>query len=357
MAVSPTEFVVYLLVALLIALAVVIAARALTKIAGRKWPAVVAIHNRIATPFRLFLTVAVITGVVGQVRPEGVSEAIWNGVHTVFRLLDIGAGAWLVGAVLLYLEDLGLRRYDLDGPDNLSARRVQTQVRVIKRLTVALVVIVAVGAGLLSFPGVRAVGASLLASAGLVSVVAAVAAQSTLSNVFAGIQLAFNNAIRIDDVVVVDEQWGRVEEMTLSYVVVRLWDDRRLVLPSTWFTSQPFENWTHSHSELVGAVEIDLDWRVDTAALRDRLGEVLSASDQWDGRSQNLQVTDATGGIVRIRALMSASDAAALWDLRCIVREELVTWSREHSGATALPRQRVELVGATDDAEPQSALR
>ncbi|MGI3784331.1 MAG: mechanosensitive ion channel family protein [Janthinobacterium lividum] len=237
---------------------------------------------------------------------------------------------------------LGLQRYRTDVSDNQNARRLRTQVLVIRRLTVALVVLVAAGAALLTFPGVRAVGASLLASAGLVSVVVGVAAQSTLANVFAGIQLAFSDAIRIEDVVVVDGQWGRIDEITLSYVVVHLWDDRRLVLPSGWFTKEPFENWTRRSSELLGTVELDLDWHVDVDGLRTHLGEVLARTPLWDGRSQALQVTDAVGGLVRVRVLVSAVDASTLFDLRCHVRERLVAWARDRS--TAMPRRRVELV-------------
>ena len=171
--------------------------------------------------------------------------------------------AWFVGALAIFFEDLGLARYRIDTADNRIARRVRTQVLILRRLTLVVVVVIAAGAILLGFPGVEAVGASVLASAGLVSVVAGLAAQSTLANVFAGIQLAFSDAIRIDDVVVVEGQWGLIEEITLSYVVVHIWDDRRLVLPSTYFTTTPFENWTRRNSELLGAVELDLDWRVD----------------------------------------------------------------------------------------------
>lgn len=339
-----TEFVIALGVALVAAVAALVAIWLVVRFLARRWNLANTVHQKGAAPLRLFVLTATLTGITGSIQPEGVNAALWGGIHVVLRLLDIAAGAWLVASVLLFLEDLGLRRYDLDDTDNVAARRLHTQVRVIQRLTVVIIVIIAVGAGLLSFPAVRAVGASLLASAGLVSVVAAVAAQSTLANVFAGIQIAFNNAIRLDDVVVVDGQWGRVEELTLSYVVVRLWDDRHLVLPATYVTNQPFENWTRSKAELVGAVEMDLDWRVDVEALRDYLGEVLAGTDLWDGRSQGLQVTEAVDGKVRIRAVMTAPDAPTLWDLRCLVRERFVVWAREHAEASALPLQRLRVL-------------
>jgi hypothetical protein len=208
---------------------------------------------------------------------------------------------------------------------------------------VVVVVLVAIGAILLTFDGVRAVGASLLASAGIASIVAGLAAQSVLANVFAGVQLAFSEAIRVDDVVVVEGEWGRIREITLTYVVVMTWDERTVVLPCTYFTTKPFQNWTKYGSALIGAIELDVDWRVSTDAMRTELDRVLEGTDLFDGRTKVLQVTEATGGLVRVRVLASAHDSAALWDLRCLVREELVEWVRDQDQG-ALPRQRV-LIG------------
>ncbi|SDU81357.1 Small-conductance mechanosensitive channel [Microlunatus sagamiharensis] len=351
MAVTFTDFALTLLLALLVTLVGVVVVHVVATLLARRWPLVGFLSRSTATAFRLLAVVLVIAVVVRTSRPQQVPPNIWEGVELVLRLASIGAVAWFVGALLLYFEDLGLQRYRTDVSDNRNARRLRTQVLVIRRLTVALVVLIALGAALLSFPGVRAVGASLLASAGLLSVVGAVAAQSTLANVFAGIQLAFSDAIRIDDVVVVDQQWGRIEELTLSYVVVHLWDDRRLVLPSGYFTKEPYENWTRRTSELVGAVELDLDWRVDVDGLRTRLDEILATTALWDGRSSSLAVTDATGGFVRVRVLVSATDASTLFDLRCRVREGLVAWARDHAEAGGLPRQRVELVAPAPRAE------
>jgi hypothetical protein len=262
-------------------------------------------------------------------------------VHA-FLIVTIAAGCWLACQVAIFLEDLGLHRFRIDVPDNRQARRIRTQVLIIRRLTVALLVIIAVGAILLTFDGVEAAGASVLASAGLISVVAGLAAQSTLGNVFAGMQLAFSGSIRVDDVVVVEQQWGRIEEITLTYVVVHLWDDRRFVLPSTYFTSTPFENWTRTGSELLGAVEFDLDWRVSPADMRAELDRILDTSTIWDRRVKVLQVTDAVGGLVRVRILVTAPDAGGLFDLRCYVREEMIEWiQRTHPDA--LPVQRVQL--------------
>jgi small-conductance mechanosensitive channel len=263
-------------------------------------------------------------------------------------ILIIAASAWLVAELLLVIEDAALQRWRTDVPDNLRARRVRTQIVILRRVTVAAVVVVAFGAALMTFREVRLVGTSVLASAGLVSVVAALAAQSTLGNLFAGLQLAFSDAVRIDDVVVVEEEWGKVEELTLTYVALHVWDDRRLILPTSYFTTKPFQNWTRSGSAVLGTAEIDVDWSAGVEDLRTELRRICEASELWDKRVCVLQVTDATGGNVRLRALVSAADAAALWDLRCLVREHLVTYVFENA-PEAVPRVRAELDGAERD--------
>jgi small-conductance mechanosensitive channel len=270
-------------------------------------------------------------------------------VRHVLLLVVIAASAWLVAALLLVLEDFALTKYRVDVPDNLRARRLKTQVVMLRRVTVAAVVVIAAGVMLMTFPGVRALGASVLASAGLISVVAALAAQSTLGNLFAGLQLAFSDAVRVDDVVVVEGEWGRIEELTLTYVAVQIWDDRRLILPTSYFTTKPFQNWTRTGSAVLGTAEVDLDWSAPIEELRTELRRVVGLSELWDGRVCVLQVTDATGGTIRLRALVSAADAGALWDLRCLVRERLVSWVWEHRKG-ALPRLRAD----TDPPRPQA---
>jgi small-conductance mechanosensitive channel len=250
-------------------------------------------------------------------------------------------GAWLIGSLAFVLEDVALQRYRIDVADNRHARRVRTQVQVLRRLTVAILVVCAIAAILLTFPSARALGASLLASAGLISIVAGLAAQSSLANVFAGMQLAFTDAIRVDDVVIVDDQWGRIEEITLTYVVVHIWDDRRLILPSTYFTTTPFENWTRRAADLLGTVELDVDWEVPVEDMRAELTRLLQETDLWDRRVGILQVTDAVGGLVRLRALASAVDAPTLFDLRCYVREGLVGWLQREA-PQSLPKTRWE---------------
>jgi small-conductance mechanosensitive channel len=266
-------------------------------------------------------------------------------------LLAIGGAAWLVAEVLLAAEDSALPRIRTDVPDNRHARQLHTRVRMLRRATIAVIALIAVAAMLVTFPAARDAGRSLLFSAGVAGVIVGFAAQSLLGNVFAGIQLAFSGAVRLDDVVVVDGEWGHVEELTLSYVVVRIWDDRRLIVPTSYLASKPFENWTRNESSVMGTVEIDVDWSVPVEAMRAELTRILNESALWDTRVSVLHVTEAVGGSVRVRAMVSAIDAGTLWDLRCLVRERLVGWVRERH-PQALPRLRAEL-GPQSQPPPQ----
>ncbi len=261
-------------------------------------------------------------------------------IERVAHITVIGLFAWVIVEVVDFGFDQAMARYPVGAESNRAARRAMTQLTFLQRLATVIIISVAVSAALFTFPEMQALGASLLASAGLASIVAGLAAQSTLSNVFAGVQLAFNGAIRVDDIVIVEGEWGRIEEITLTYVVVRIWDDRRLVVPSTHFTTQAFENWTRTGSELLGSVELDLDWRVSPAAMRKRLEAVLDGTPLWDRRVSVLQVSDAVGGLVRVRILVSAADAGSLFDLRNYVREQLVEWVQLESPAS-MPRTRV----------------
>jgi small-conductance mechanosensitive channel len=268
------------------------------------------------------------------------------GVLHALLIAVIAALAWLVGALFLVLEDVTESRWRTDVPDNMKARRVRTQVVILRRVTVAAIVVVAFGVVLLTFPAVRSVGASVLASAGVAGIIAAVGAQGMLANVFAGLQLAFSDAVRIDDVVVVEDEWGKIEELTLTYVAVQIWDDRRLILPTSYFTSKPFQNWTRTGSAVLGTAELDVDWSTPVEDVRAELRSVCEGTELWDGRVCVLQVTDAVGGMVRLRALVSSPDAPALWDLRCLVREHLVAWVWERRRG-ALPRFRADIAAST----------
>lgn len=296
-------------------------------------------------PFRALLTVVGLWAVFIFTWPDpDTSEQVAH----LLVILTIAASAWFVGAILAFAIGVAMARLPLEVADNRVARSRQTQLILIRRLLIVFIIVFALGSILITFPAVAALGTSILASAGVAGIVAGLAAQSTLASVFAGIQIAFSGAIRVDDVVVVEDEWGRIQEITLTYVVVHIWDDRRLVLPSTYFTTTPFENWTRRSSELLGAVELDVDWQVRTSEMRNEFDRILERTPLWDGRTSVLQVTDATGGLVRVRVLVSAADAAKLFDLRCFVREELVEWVRE--SRVALPLSRVQIV--TGEEEP-----
>lgn len=272
-------------------------------------------------------------------------DALWLPMLRHALLLGtIASVGWLGIALLQVVTDTALRKLRLNTWDPLVARRVVTRVRITHRVASAVVWVMALAFMLTTFDQVRTVGVSLLASAGLVGVIAAMAAQTMLSNFFAGLQIAFSDSLRLDDVVVVEGEWGWVEEITLRHVIVKIWDQRRLILPTSYFTTTPFENWTKYERELLGVVELDVDWTVPVADMRAELSRVLQENELWDGRADTLEVTEATGATVRVRALVSAADSSAQWALRCHVREQLVAWLQQHHPG-ALPRQRTELTG------------
>ncbi|WP_418275086.1 mechanosensitive ion channel domain-containing protein [Isoptericola jiangsuensis] len=299
---------------------------------------------RLRRPLRALLMVVAIWVAFRISASAHQDEAWYDPLRHGLLIASIIAGAWLVGAMAFVVEDRTLARTSVASNDR-HARRVQTQISILRRVTVAVIVILAVAAVLLTFPQVRLAGASILASAGLLSVVVGVAAQSSLANTIAGMQIAFTDAIRVDDVVVLDGEFGRIEEITLTYVVVHVWDDRRIILPSTYFTTTPFENWTRRAADLLGTVEIDVDFRVPLHAMRAELSRLLDSAPQWDRRTGVLEVTGATDGVVRARALVSAADAPNLWDLRCTVREGLIDWLQREA-PYAMVRRRYESVEA-----------
>jgi hypothetical protein len=305
---------------------------------GRRSPIVADLARTAHRPFQA----TVVLFAVQQALRSGVGNfAGRDAVLHALVLCIIAAAAWLVGALMLVVEDFALSKWRTDVQDNLKARRVKTQVVMLRRVTVAAIVVVTLAVMLMTFPAVRALGAGVLASAGVISVIVALAAQSTLGNLFAGLQLAFNDSVRVDDVVVVENEWGRIEELTLTYVAVQVWDDRRLILPTSYFTTKPFQNWTRTGSAVLGTAEVDVDWSAPVEQLRAELRRVCEGSELWNGRVCVLQVTEAVGGMIRLRALVGADDAGALWDLRCLVRERLVAWVWENR-PDALPRLRAD---------------
>lgn len=319
-------------------LAHLLAFRALFRF-GWRTPTARRLQERARWPAR---TVTAVLATVVALPAAGLAPAVAAPLAHVLLLLLIAAAAWLAVQVVHVLEDSALARVDVAARDNLLARRKQTQVLMLRRVTVVVILVLAGAAALLTFEQARALGASVLASAGIAGLLAGVAARSTLGNMVAGIQIAFSEPIRLDDVVVVEGEWGRIEEITLTYVVVRLWDNRRLVLPTTYFVEQPFQNWTRENAQVLGTVILHVDHRTPVEQLRRELRRVLEASDKWDGRAWVLQVVDTTEHTMVLRALMSAQDAPTAWDLRCEVRERLIGFlQRRHP--EALPRIRLQL--------------
>jgi small-conductance mechanosensitive channel len=268
-------------------------------------------------------------------------------------VFTIAAVSWLAVKALYVAEAATLSRVRTDVENNRRARKMRTQIATLRRLAAVVITVIAVATILMTFDAMRAYGASVLASAGVAGVVAGLAAQTTLANVFAGLQLVFTDAARIDDVVVVEDEWGRIEELTLTYVVVHLWDERRLILPSSYFTTKPFQNWTRAESRVLGAVVLHVDPTAPIAALRNKAREVIEAHPLWDRRDWALQVVDTTETTLVVRVLASAADAPSAWDLRCDVREQLVGWLQARH-PDALPRRRTQLDWpAADLAQPR----
>jgi small-conductance mechanosensitive channel len=265
------------------------------------------------------------------------------GLRQVIGLILIAAVGWTAAELTFVIEDVLEARYEIAAEDNLQARQVLTQVQVLRRIAVIVIAVVTVSVMLMTLPEVRSIGASILASAGLAGLVVGMAARPALSNVIAGIQIALSQPMRIDDVVVVEGEWGKIEEITTTYVIVQIWDLRRVVLPLTYLIEKPFENWTRQKAEIVGTVLLYADCSVPVEDIRRQLHEELKASDLWDGRVSSLQVTNATERTVELRALMSAADSGKLWDLRCLIRERLVGYLQEKYPASP-PTFRAEVV-------------
>ncbi len=246
---------------------------------------------------------------------------------------------WIASTALHVWAVVYLRRFKLDSEDNLLARKHVTQSRILERIARVLIIILTLGVALMTFDNVRQYGVSLLASAGAASLVVGLALQPMLRNLVAGIQLAITQPIRIDDALLINGEWGNVEEITSSYVVVRLWDWRRMIVPLSYFIEQPFQNWTRESSALIGTVLLYVDFTVPVDELRRELERIVKASPLWDQRVVNLQVTDFKESTMEIRMLVSASTAGKTFDLRCEVREKMIGFIQEAASRGAAARQ------------------
>ena len=257
---------------------------------------------------------------------------------------------WLLIRAVEFAERVVLSRFRMDVEDNLRARQINTQLGLIRKIIVFVIFLIIVASSLMVFDKVRQLGASLLTSAGIAGIIVGFAAQKTIAAVLAGLQAAITQPIRVDDVVVIDNEWGRIEEITLTYVVVKIWDERRLVVPIGRFIDQSFQNWTRQSAQLIGAVTVYVDYSLPLDLIREELDRILAGTDLWDGRVKSVQMTEATEKSAAVRILVSASNASRSWDLRCLVREKIVDFIRT-AHPESLPRVRAELTGGPDRAE------
>ncbi|MBV9438994.1 MAG: mechanosensitive ion channel [Candidatus Eremiobacteraeota bacterium] len=325
---------------------------ALTHYAKRHGSAWAAALQRIGRPSGYVVPLVAVVVVI----PSLVLPAAWTSpVLHLAAILTIGAAAWAVVAAVDLAGDVLVARHRVEVADDLVTRQLETRVAILTRTATTLVIIGALGMMLMTFPSIRAIGTTLLASAGLAGIVAGLAARPLFENLVAGVQIALSQPFRIDDVVVVEKQRGRIEEICSTYVVVRLWDSRRLVLPLTYFINTPFENWSRSTGNLIGEVDLYLDWSADVEEIRRELPQIVSASPLWDRQVQNVAVVDASENAMQVRCLVSAADATDLLDLRCFVRERLIAFVRDRQPGAFPHTTAARRIAATGTAGAQAS--
>lgn len=268
--------------------------------------------------------------------------ALRSGSEHVAAMALIAAIAWILIAATGVVADVAAARYRLDVADNLKARKIATPIKVLSRVTTVVVIIAAVALALMTLPGVKVLGASVLASAGVIGLVVGMAMKPTLANLLAGIQIALAQPFRIEDAVIVDNEWGWIEEINATYVVVRIWDWRRLIVPLSYFIEQPFQNWTRNSGALLGSVFFYCDYNTPVDALRQELDRILPLNPLWDGHAKALQVTDASDRTMQIRILAGARTSPDAFDLRCYIRENMIAFLQKNY-PDSLPKTRGEL--------------
>ena len=292
-----------------------------------------------AWPFRLFTA---LIGLGALLHYTPLSADLKELLRHALLIVSIIGFAWLLMRLIMVVEQFMLQHYPASAPQSEESRKIATHVSLARKILNVLIVLFAVSGVLMSFDTVRQVGLSILASAGIAGVILGFAAQKSLGTLIAGIQIAITQPIRIGDVVVVEGEWGRIEEITLTYVVVQLWDQRRLIVPITWFIDRPFENWTRISSELLGTVFLYTDYAIPLDALRRELERIVASSSLWDGRVVKMHVTNTTDKSVEVRALMSAANSSDAWELRCLVREQLIEFIRKNFPG-GLPKVRMDM--------------
>ena len=292
--------------------------------------------RRLGAPFNVFLPLFLFNAFLPTMR---MAPVVMHKLGKGIEVLLIISFAWILMRCIKVVQDYVFYRYDINKPDNIKERKIRTQLQFIRRMLVGLIAILTVAAILLSFNSLRKVGTGLITGVGLSGIIIGFAAQRSISNLLAGFQIAFTQPIRIDDVIIAEGEWGTVEEITLTYVVLKLWDERRLVLPINYFIEKPFQNWTRTNSELLGFVILFADYNLPIDPIRTELTQLLKESKYWDGRVNVVHVTDATENTVQVRALMSARNAGDIFELRCYVRENLIKFINDNFSGS-LPKNR-----------------
>ena len=305
---------------------------------------VAAVAARCAAPMRALLPVVAMSIALSGL---DTSVGIVALLPRIFSLLTIALSGWLAVRAVRGLVDYFAAVYSFDHADNLEARRMQTQIRLLGRVLIIVISIATVAGVLVSIPSIRNIGISLFASAGIAGLALGLAARPALSNIIAGIQIAITQPIRLEDAVVVEGEWGWIEEINLTFVVVRIWDLRRLVLPISYFIEKPFQNWTRTTADILGSVMLYMDYNVPLDDIRTEFGQALRASKYWDGKVEVVHVTDCTEKTMQIRLLMSAGNSSRAWELRCEVRECLIGYLQRHH-PESLPRIRLEKSAGTE---------
>lgn len=294
-------------------------------------------------PTRMFVALAILRALI---EPLALSIPAQGVINRLMLMLLIADMAWLAVRLVRFVsetvEQSAIKQAEGEEDADLRVRGVQTQVRVLRRVADVVILVLAVALMLVQFDVVRTVGMSMLASAGVAGIVIGFAAQKSIANLLAGVQLSLTQPVRIGDTVIIEGEWGTIEEINLTYVVVKIWDQRRLVVPIGNFLDEPFQNWTKTSKELLGTVYIYADHRLPIDAMREELDRILEGNPRWDGKAKGVAITDTTERTIQVRPLVSAKDAGKLWELRCEVREKLIAWLQSYEGGTYLPRVRVE---------------
>ncbi|AVR47511.1 hypothetical protein C7S20_16280 [Christiangramia fulva] len=296
--------------------------------------------HRIKIPLLIFLASLIAqVAVIGDIFIFKTTKEVVGHLSVIGIVVSI---SWFLIFSFKVFKNQMLRKYDVDTANNLKARKVYTQYTILENIIIFIIVVLALGISLMSFDNIRSIGVSVLTSAGIAGIIIGLAAQKAIATLLAGIQIAITQPIRLDDVVIVEGEWGWIEEINLTYVVVRIWDKRRLVVPTTYFIEKTFQNWTRTSADILGTVYIYVDYRIPFDEIRKEQTRLLEATDLWDGAVNVMQVTNTTEKTVEIRVLVSAKDSPTAWDLRVYLREKLLVFIQENF-PESLPKTRVSL--------------